>query len=124
MAQPAPAAAVATATAGLFGQRYEVRLTLIGNIDAVDWCKITEQYLTILFRPPTLQVGSIQAIKRDAVGSRDSQWARRNGLIPGIVYGYDSKGHGQVQTVYVKEASIRKEINKRRSTFLNTLFDM
>lgn len=71
-----------------------------------------------------LQIGVMHAIKREAKGSRNAQWARFNGLIPGIVYGFDGKGSGEVKPVYVREADLRREISKRRQTFLNTLFDV
>lgn len=42
-----------------------------------------------------------------------------NGLIPGLIYGV-----GRPLRVYVKESDLRAEVNKRRESFLNTLFDV
>jgi hypothetical protein len=69
-------------------------------------------------------VGAIHAIPRAASGSRSAQWARMHGLIPGIVYGYDAQGRDAVDLVYVREADLRREVNKRGPTFMNTLYDM
>jgi ribosomal protein L25 (general stress protein Ctc) len=69
-------------------------------------------------------VGSIQAIRRDVVGSRFAQRARQHKLIPGIVYGFDSEGRDEVDLVYVRELDLRREVTKRGVSFNNTLFDM
>jgi large subunit ribosomal protein L25 len=69
-------------------------------------------------------VGTIEALPRSAVGSRDAQWARQNALIPGIIYGFDSDGREDVVLVYVREADLRREVNKRAEFFSNTLFDI
>lgn len=71
-----------------------------------------------------VQVGTIQAITREQTGSRASQWARQQSLIPGIIYGYDEEGKDTVDLVYVREADLRTEVNKRGACFTNTLFDM
>jgi ribosomal protein L25 (general stress protein Ctc) len=72
----------------------------------------------------TFDVGEIKAIRRDAVGSRNAQAARRDHLIPGIIYGYGEDGSDSVDLVYIQEADLRKEVNKRKDCFYNTLFDM
>jgi ribosomal protein L25 (general stress protein Ctc) len=41
---------------------------------------------------PPAEVGRIEGLKREATGSKLSQWARYNQLIPGVVYGYDERG--------------------------------
>jgi large subunit ribosomal protein L25 len=72
----------------------------------------------------TFEVGQITAIRRDGVGSFKAQAARQKGLIPGIVYGYDEEGNDKVELVYVREADLRKEVNKRKDCFYNTLYDI
>ena len=69
-------------------------------------------------------VGEIRAFNREAAGSRDSQWARANKLIPGIVYGYSGAGVDAAQKVYVNDADLRREVVKRGQSFYNTLFDV
>lgn len=83
------------------------------------------------FRAPTrgifgqsFEVGEIQAVRRNEVGSKNAQWARQHQLIPGIVYGYDEEGRDAVDLVYVKEQDLRREVNRRGRSFSNTLYDM
>lgn len=70
------------------------------------------------------EVGEIHAIRREATGSREAQAARRKQLIPGIVYGYDEAGNDTTELIYIREADLRREVNKRKECFYNTLFDM
>lgn len=69
-------------------------------------------------------MGEIHAIRREATGSREAQAARRKQLIPGIVYGYDEAGNDTTELIYVREADLRREVNKRKECFYNTLFDI
>lgn len=70
------------------------------------------------------EVASIRAVRRETVGKRNAQWARMNDLIPGIIYGGGSSKHTEVIKIYVPEADLRREVHKRKMTFLNTLFDV
>lgn len=72
----------------------------------------------------SFEVGEIQAVRRNEVGSKNAQWARQHQLIPGIVYGYDEEGRDAVDLVYVKEQDLRREVNRRGRSFSNTLYDM
>lgn len=72
----------------------------------------------------SFEIGEIQALRRETVGSRHAQWARQHKLIPGIVYGYDEEGRDNVDLVYVREQDLRREVNRRGLSFNNTLFDM
>lgn len=72
----------------------------------------------------SFEIGEIQAVRRNEVGSRHAQWARQHQLIPGIVYGYDEEGRDSVDLVYVKEQDLRREVNRRGRSFSNTLYDM
>jgi large subunit ribosomal protein L25 len=69
----------------------------------------------------------LHAVRRELDGKRHAQYSRRHGLIPGLVYSAaSSKGgfvSGQQGTlkVYVKEADLRREVNRARTSFLNTL---
>jgi large subunit ribosomal protein L25 len=70
------------------------------------------------------EVGRIEAVRREAVGKRNAQWTRMNGLIPGLIYGRGERGDELPIRMYVKESDLRAEVNKRRESFLNTLFDI
>ena len=73
----------------------------------------------------SFEVGEIQAYRREKSGSRHAQWARQNKMIPGIIYGPDESGkRAPVELVYVREADLRREVNKRSACFTNTLYDM
>jgi hypothetical protein len=69
----------------------------------------------------------MKVILRTKVGSRNAQWARRNGYVPGMIYGgtggADAAGAAIVLTMS-KETDLRLEINARRTSFLNTLYRM
>lgn len=70
-------------------------------------------------------VGEIEAVRRGMSGSRSAQWARRNKLIPGIIYGPDDQGRRTIpEKIYVREADLKRELNKRGGSFTNTLMDM
>lgn len=71
-----------------------------------------------------VQVGHIEALERTDTGSRSSQWARANKLIPGIIHGVDAEGRDEVELVYVRDSDLRREVGRRGQTFSNTLFDM
>jgi hypothetical protein len=64
---------------------------------------------------------SVIAYVRPEIGSRESQRARQNGLIPGIIYG---GGVSKERRVYVHEETIRKEMHKRKGTFLSSVLDL
>jgi large subunit ribosomal protein L25 len=69
------------------------------------------------------EVGRLAAARRDTVGKRNAAWTRMNGLVPGLIYGSGGCGAEPIR-VFVKEPDLRAEVNKRRSAFLNTLFDI
>lgn len=66
----------------------------------------------------------ITAIRRTKIGSQHSQWARRNGYIPGMVYGGSPNSEKNIILTYTKEEDLRKELLSRRTSFLNTLYEM
>ena len=70
-----------------------------------------------------VEVGRLAAARRDTVGKRNAAWTRMNGLVPGLIYGSGGCGAEPIR-VFVKEPDLRAEVNKRRSAFLNTLFDI
>jgi len=45
-------------------------------------------------------------------------------MIPGIIYGYGEDGSDSADLVYIQEADLRREVNKRKDCFYNTLFDI
>jgi ribosomal protein L25 (general stress protein Ctc) len=63
----------------------------------------------------------LQGVRRELDGSRHAQYARRHGLIPGLVYSAASSKGGGTLKVYVKEADLRREVNRAKASFLNTL---
>ena len=68
----------------------------------------------------TFEVGEIEAVRRGMSGSRSAQWARRNRLIPGIIYGPDDQGRRTIpEKVYVREMDLKRELNKRGGSSLN-----
>jgi large subunit ribosomal protein L25 len=73
----------------------------------------------------------LHAVRRELDGSRHSQYARERGLIPGLIYSAaSSKGGGvgaggaRAIKVYVKEADLRAEVNRLKTSFLNTLVSL
>jgi len=88
-------------------------------------CILLAQQQCRLLHPLTLvQIGEINAFRRDADGSKHAQAMRQQHLIPGIIYGFDEDGKEEVQLVAVQEKELRREVNKRGDCFYNTLFDM
>jgi large subunit ribosomal protein L25 len=85
-------------------------------------------------------------VVRSSVGSLSGQWARRNGFVPGMIYGGPPSASGsgvagagaraparsQAQArlapapvlTYSREADLRREISARKTSFLNTLFEV
>ena len=71
---------------------------------------------------------SVPVMLRSSVGSQSGQWARRNGFVPGMIYGGPvanggSQGDNIILT-YSKEEDLRREITSRKTSFLNTLFQV
>jgi hypothetical protein len=68
----------------------------------------------------------VTAVVRSKLGSRNAQWARQNGYVPGMVYGGSpAEGDGSaILLTYTKEADLRREILLRKTSFLNTLFEL
>jgi hypothetical protein len=79
---------------------------------------------------PPAQPKRIEVVVRTKVGSKNSQWARQNGYVPGMIYGGKggskgaAGGAGNIVLTYSKEDDLRKEIARRRLSFLNTLYTM
>jgi large subunit ribosomal protein L25 len=71
---------------------------------------------------------SIPVILRSSIGSQSGQWARRNGFVPGMIYGGPVLSGGcqgdNVILTYSKEEDLRREITSRKTSFLNTLFQV
>jgi large subunit ribosomal protein L25 len=83
-------------------------------------------------------------VVRSSVGSLSGQWARRNGFVPGMIYGGPPSASGgagagarapvrsQAQArlapapvlTFSREADLRREISARKTSFLNTLFEV
>jgi len=83
-------------------------------------------------------------VVRSSVGSLSGQWARRNGFVPGMIYGGPPSASGsgvagagaraQARSqalarlapapvlTYSREADLRREISARKTSFLNTLY--
>lgn len=69
-------------------------------------------------------VGRLNAVRRDVTGKRSAQWARMNGLIPGLIYGVGEGREREIIRIYMKDSEVRSELNKRLNSFENTLYDM
>lgn len=82
---------------------------------------ISARCLSIAAAIPASSAPSIIAYPRPELGSRDSQRARQNGLIPGIIYGARA---GSEKRVYVHEELLRQELHKKRDTFLSSVMDL
>ena len=87
--------------------------------------------------PPSLPLPTaappveLLAVRRELDGKRHAQHARRQGLIPGLVYSAASSKGGSLPgtaggtlKVYVREADLRQEMNRARASFLNTLITL
>lgn len=72
----------------------------------------------------TFDVGEMHASRRRTVGSRQAQASRSRHEIPGIVYGHGPLGSETTDLVFVHESDLRREVNKRKDAFYNTLFDL
>lgn len=72
----------------------------------------------------SFEVGEIHATRREATGSKRAQAARREHLIPGIIYGYDGAGADSIEVINVAESDLRREVNRRKDCFYNTLYDI
>ena len=74
------------------------------------------------------QLPRMPVVLRSSVGSRASQWARRNGYVPGMIYGgpppegSSSALPAAPVLTLSREEDLRREIGARRTSFLNTLF--
>ncbi len=71
----------------------------------------------------------MEVVLRSKTGSKSAQWARKNGFVPGIIYGGpggpgSSGAPAGVVLTYSKEEDLRREIAARRISFLNTLYEM
>jgi len=102
----------------------------------------------LAFSPPSdAPLPRMPVVLRSSVGSRAAQWARRNGYVPGMVYGGAGGDGGAVAggggggagggggggaggppqaaarvLTLSREEDLRREISARKTSFLNTLY--
>lgn len=65
---------------------------------------------------------TIPAFKRDKEGSHYSKLLRRNGAIPGVLYGSDGKGHDEKVMIAVPASEVDRFVKRLNLSFESTLF--
>lgn len=72
-----------------------------------------------------LQYPRVEVVMRSKTGSKSAQWSRMNGYIPGMIYGGPGGNAASTFTLTMsKEEDLRKEIFQRKTSFLNTMYEM
>ncbi len=65
---------------------------------------------------------TIPAFRRDKDGSNYSRFLRKNGAIPGVLYGPDGKGHDERVLIYVPTSEVDRFMTRLNLSFESTLF--
>ena len=65
---------------------------------------------------------TIPAFRRDRDGKNYSRFLRKNGAIPGVLYGPDGKGHDERVLVYVPMSEVDRFMTRLNLSFESTLF--
>ena len=65
---------------------------------------------------------TIPAFRRDRDGKNYSRFLRKNGAIPGVLYGPDGKGHGEIVLIYIPMSEMDRFITRLNLSFESTLF--
>ena len=65
---------------------------------------------------------TIPAFKREGDGSNYSKFLRKNGAIPGVLYGSDGKGHDERVLIAVPTSEVDRFTSRLNLSFESTLF--
>lgn len=65
---------------------------------------------------------TIPAFRRDRDGKNYSHFLRKNGAIPGVLYGPDGKGHDERVLIYVPAGEVDRFRTRLNLSFESTLF--
>ena len=67
-------------------------------------------------------IHTIPAFRREGDGKNYSRFLRKNGAIPGVLYGPDGKGHDERVLVYVPTSEVDRFMTRLNLSFESTLF--
>ena len=67
-------------------------------------------------------IHTIPAFRREGDGKNISRFLRKNGAIPGVLYGPDGKGHDERVLVYVPTSEVDRFMTRLNLSFESTLF--